>query len=247
MTFAHYLIPDWPAPSHVRACTTLRDGGHSQGAYQSFNMGWDILDNAEHVAQNHHQLCTELQLTQPPVWLRQQHGAHAVCAEKAEAFTQADASYTAMSGVPCVVLTADCMPILLCNRRGSHVAAIHAGWRGLASGIIASTLDKLQQPPADWLVWLGPTIGRHVYEVGDEVKAAFTQKYPEAESAFQPSPAGRWLADLYLLARQQLHRYGINAIYGGQYCTYSDATRFYSYRRDGKYTGRMASLIWMQE
>ncbi len=243
---AHYLTPDWPAPASIRACTTLRPGGHSQGAYASFNMALEVSDNIEHVKSNHQQLRTELDLKQQPVWLRQQHGIHVVCADKVtEPFPEADASYTSCLDAPCAVQTADCMPILLCNRQGSQVAAIHAGWRGLAGGIIAATLAVLGKPAADWLVWLGPAIGPDSYEVGDEVRAAFIAADAEASRAFRPSPAGRWLMDMYHLARRQLQQCGIPTVYGGNFCTYSDATRFYSYRRDGKMTGRMASLIWI--
>lgn len=242
---AHYLIPDWPAPPHIQACTTLRTDGHSQGKYSSFNMGGHVLDDAQHVAQNHQQLRDELTLQQDPYWLRQVHSASVVCADQTSPSPTADAAYTSTSGLACAVLTADCLPLLICDRQGSQVAAIHAGWRGLAAGIIPITLDALRIPVAECLVWLGPAIGPQAYEVGDEVREVFIQRDPPSQVAFVASSRGRWLANLYLLAKQQLAHYGINEVFGGQYCTYSDATRFYSYRRDGKLTGRMASLIWI--
>ena len=153
-----------------------------------------------------------------------------------------DSSHTDSSGVVCAVLTADCLPVLLCDRGGRRVAAVHAGWRGLLDGVIEQTIAAMGG--GELLAWLGPAIGPAAFEVGDEVRAAFLVHAPEAHTAFSPSPNGRWLADIYALARQRLQLAGVDAIYGGEHCTYSEAERFYSYRRDGV-TGRMASLIWM--
>ncbi len=244
---SHYLIPTWPAPAFVKACTTLRVDGHSKPPYDSFNLSTVVADDADAVAQNRRQLRAELKLKQEPVWIKQVHGTGAVCADTvSNNFPEADASYTDVPGIPCAVLTADCLPLLLCHRQGLQVAAIHAGWRGLASGIIEATLDELNAPYADWLVWLGPAIGPAAFEVGEEVRELFLQSDSQAHLAFKPTLPGKYLADIYQLARQRLLGYGVNRIYGGQYCTWSDAARFYSYRRDGEKAGRMASLIWIE-
>lgn len=157
---------------------------------------------------------------------------------------EADASFTTHSNVVCTVMTADCLPLLFCNRQGTVVAAAHAGWRGLLDGVIEATVLRMDVAARELLVWLGPAIGPAAFEVGDEVRDAFIAHDAEAASAFVPSPNGRWLADIYRLARQRLNKMGIAAIHGGHWCTYSDSERFYSYRRDGV-TGRMASLIWL--
>lgn len=244
---SHYLLPNWPAPKAVKACMTLRGDGHSQGGYSSFNLCDDILDSPDAVAKNRRQLLTELGLKREPAWIKQVHGVTVVSADKVLGVPEADAAYTSAIDLPCAVFTADCLPLLLCNRQATQVAAVHAGWRGLALGVIEATLTALNQPGDDWLAWLGPAIGPDRFEVGPEVRELFLQTDPRAEQAFKPSPSGRWLANLYLLARQRLLHSGVNAIYGGEYCTYSDATRFYSYRRDGAVTGRMTSLIWLEK
>lgn len=242
----HYLFPTWPVPSFIKACTTLRMVGHSKPPYDGFNLSTVVPDDAEAVAQNRQQLRDELQLKQAPVWIKQVHGTGVIRADAPPAvFPEADASYTDIPGVPCAVLTADCLPLLLCHRQGLQVAAIHAGWRGLAAGVIEATLDELNAPYADWLVWLGPAIGPSAFEVGEEVRELFMQSDPQAHLAFKSTAPGKYLADIYQLARQRLVRYGVSHIYGGEYCTWSDATRFYSYRRDAEKSGRMASLIWI--
>jgi len=244
--YSHYLLPAWPAPATVKACTTLRMDGHSQPPYDSFNLSTMVLDDADAVARNRQQLSAELHLHREPVWIKQVHGNGVVRADAlSESFPEADAAWTDIPGVPCSVLTADCLPLLLCHPQGLQVAAIHAGWRGLAAGVIEATLDELNAPYTDWLVWLGPAIGPSAFEVGEEVRELFMQVDPQAHLAFKPTAPGKYLADIYQLARQRLLRYGVSHIYGGEYCTGSDATRFYSYRRDGEKAGRMASLIWI--
>ncbi len=238
------IIPDWPAPKRVRALTTTRRGGVSLPPYDSLNLGDHVGDDPAAVAENRRRLLTELELPQEPRWLTQVHGTCSADAAIVRQGCEADASYTDKVGVVCTVLTADCLPVLLCDRAGGQVAAVHAGWRGLLNGVIEQTIAAMDAE-ADMLAWLGPAIGPAAFEVGEEVRAAFLADAPEAEVAFVPSPGGRWLADIYSLARQRLHRAGISAIYGGEHCTFSEPERFYSYRRDGR-TGRMASLIWIE-
>jgi YfiH family protein len=241
----HYLTPSWPAPSCVKAYSSLRMEGHSQPPYDSFNLSAVVSDDADAVAKNRAQLVAELKLSHAPVWMKQVHGIEVVPAHNLPAvFPEADASWTDVPQLPCAVLTADCLPLLLCAPDGAQVAAIHAGWRGLAAGVIEATLDALDTNP-DWLVWLGPAIGPTALEVGEEVHRLFLQADSHAASAFQSLGSGKYVADIYTLAKQRLAGYGIDRIYGGEYCTYSDATRFYSYRRDKEKAGRMVSLIWI--
>ena len=244
MTELNLLRPEWPAPPNIQACVTTREGGVSSGAYASLNLAAHVADEVAAVQKNRALLKQALALPSEPVWLQQVHGAGVVDAADAEASRQADGAYTRARNVVCSVMTADCLPVLMCNRQGTRVAAAHAGWRGLHAGVIEQTVAALQQSPADLLVWLGPAIGPDAFEVGDEVKRAFEQDLVQAEQAFRASRPGHWWADIYLLAQQRLQRLGIEAIYGGGLCTFKDAQQFYSYRRDGK-TGRMASLIWM--
>lgn len=243
----HYLHPTWPAPAFIKACTTLRTKGHSKPPYDSFNLSTVVGDDPDAVAQNRAQLCAELELKQEPAWINQVHGTGVIRADQLHpnSFPEADASYTDVPGVPCAVLTADCLPVLLCHQKGLQVAAIHAGWRGLAAGVIEATLDELNAPYADWLAWLGPAIGPAAFEVGFEVRDLFMQADAHAQTAFTATGPNKYHADIYALARQRLLRYGVTQIFGGEYCTYTDATRFYSYRRDGEKAGRMASVIWI--
>lgn len=234
------ILPNWPAPRNVRACTTTRDGGVSLGPYASLNLGDHVGDDPAHVAENRARLRRELELPAEPLWLTQVHGT--AVAEGAGGC--ADASVAFGPGTVCTVMTADCLPLLLCDRAGTAVAAVHAGWRGLLAGVIEAAVSRLHVPGADLLAWLGPAIGPQAFEVGEEVRAAFVAEDAAAAVAFHPAPGGRWLADIYALARLRLARCGVTAVYGGELCTWSDAARFYSYRRDGV-TGRMASLIWL--
>jgi len=239
------LEPRWPAPRHIKACITLRTGGVSPAPYAQFNLGDHVGDKPEHVIANREILKNKLALPHEPIWIQQTHSIIAVEATPENTRKEADASYTSQPNQTCVILTADCLPILVCNKNGTHIAAIHAGWRGLANGVIEATLAKLNVPPEDLLVWLGPAISAKHYEVGHEVRDQFLSIQPNATHAFTPSPNQRWLADLYELARLRLKNIGVTTTYGGEYCTYSDKNLFYSYRRDGKETGRMASLIWI--
>ncbi|GAB4289831.1 MAG: peptidoglycan editing factor PgeF [Thiohalomonadaceae bacterium] len=234
------ILPDWPAPSQVHACATTRLGGVSTGPYASLNLGDQVGDDPACVAENRARLRDELQLPAEPLWLTQVHGV-AVAEGRGGC---ADASVAFAPGTVCTVMTADCLPLLLCDRAGTRVAAVHAGWRGLLAGVIEAAVARLGVPAAELLVWLGPAIGPQAFEVGDEVRTAFTAEDTAATAAFRPSPGGRWLADIYALARLRLARCGVNVVHGGGLCTFSDAARFYSYRRDGV-TGRMASLIWL--
>lgn len=234
------ILPDWPAPPNVRACTTTRDGGVSVGPYASLNLGDHVGDDPAHVTENRARLRRELALPAEPLWLTQVHGIAVAGGEGG----CADASVAFAPGTVCTVMTADCLPLLLCDRAGTRVAAVHAGWRGLLAGVIEAALARLAVPGGELLVWLGPAIGPESFEVGEEVRTAFMAEDAAASAAFRPSPGGRWLADIYALARLRLARSGVAAVYGGDLCTYSDAARFYSYRRDGV-TGRMASLIWL--
>lgn len=236
------MIPDWPAPACVRAMMTTRTGGVSTGPYASFNLGLHVGDDPQSVAQNRQRLCA--QLPAAPLWLDQVHGTTVVEADAAPAGIRADAAFTSRHHTVCAVQTADCLPVLLCDREGSQVAAAHAGWRGLAAGILEATVRAMKTPPDRLLAWLGPAIGPQAFEVGEEVRAAFTQEDPHAANAFVAHGESKWLADIFLLARQRLQRAGVTCVHGGTACTFSDAQRWFSHRRD-RITGRMAALIWI--
>ena len=236
------LQPDWPAPARVKSLQTLRSGGVSVAPWASFNLGDHVGDDPLHVAANRDALTACL--PSAPCWLQQVHGTLAVNAENTPKPAVADAAFTRQVGRVCAVMTADCLPVLFCDRTGSVVAAAHAGWRGLLGGVLESTMAAMAVPPDQVLAWLGPAIGPSAFEVGDEVRAAFVAELPAAGAAFAPCGQGKWLADLYALARLRLARAGVTAVYGGNACTYSDPTRYFSYRRDGV-TGRMATLIWL--
>lgn len=237
-----YLCPDWPAPANVRALQTLRRGGSSLPPWDDFNLGGHVGDVAAHVAANRASL-REL-LPNEPRWLEQVHGIAAVDAAESAQLVRADAAYTRQAGCVCAVMTADCLPVLLCDRAGSVVGAAHAGWRGLAAGVLESTISAMGVASSELLAWLGPAIGPQCFEVGDDVRAAFLARDPVAGSAFVAGRSGKWLADIYMLARLRLNLAGVVSISGGNYCTASDSARFFSYRRDGV-TGRMATLIWL--
>ena len=240
-----FIIPDWPAPANVHAAVTTRRGGVSAPPYDSFNLATHVEDDPAAVAANRARLRDALELPAEPLWLNQVHGTGVVDAAVAEQGNDADGAFATAPGAVCAVMTADCLPVLLCDRAGTRVAAAHAGWRGLLNGVVEAAVEALDSPPAELLAWLGPAIGPDAFEVGEEVRDAFLKDDPGAEEAFRPSPAGRWLADIYRLARRRLVRMGLSAVHGGGLCTFSDAERFYSYRRDGR-TGRMASLIWLE-
>jgi hypothetical protein len=242
-----WIVPDWPAPHGVRALVTTRAGGVSRGAHAGLNLGLHSGDAVEDVARNRAEL--RRWLPAEPLWLRQVHGTTVVEAEETEGSPEADAAVARRPGTVCAALTADCLPLLICDQEGTVVAAAHAGWRGLYSGVIEQTLRIMDRPPESLLAYLGPAIGPSAYEVGAEVREAFIAAAPgdeaEAGAAFRPGSPGKFYADLYALARQRLVHWGVHRIYGGGYCTYTERERFYSYRRDGA-TGRMASLIWIE-
>ena len=236
------IVPDWPAPANVHALTTTRRRGVSRGPYADFNLADHVGDDPAAVAANRTRL--RLHLPAEPLWLRQVHGTRCVIAEDSVAGVEADASASFTPGTVCAVLTADCLPVLFCDVQGTAVAAAHAGWRGLAAGVLEKSALALRRPPEDVIVWLGPAIGPAAFEVGDEVRAIFVAHDAAAARAFVPHGAGKWLCDLHELARQRLAALGVRHVSGGEPCTATDADRFYSYRRDGA-TGRMASLIWL--
>lgn len=243
------LVPDWPAPPNVKCLMTRRTGGVSQAPWTSFNLGDHVGDDLAHVAAN--RAILRRSLPAQPGWLKQVHSARVVDLQKVDfqkpdADLEADASFTRQPAQICTVLTADCLPVLFCDRAGTVVAAAHAGWRGLADGVLEATVAAMQVPPAEVLAWMGAAIGPQAFEVGDEVRQVFVAQHAEAPAAFVPQPLpGKWLADIYQLARMRLEQVGVQAIYGGGHCTYQEADSFYSYRRDGV-TGRMASLIWLE-
>lgn len=249
MTALDLIRPDWAAPVHVRAVATTRTGGASRLPWASLNLGDHVGDDPLAVARNRGLLRDALGLPREPVWLKQVHGTAVVDAAVAGDRAAADASWTTSPGIVCAVLTADCLPVLFCNRMGTHVAAAHAGWRGLAAGVLESTVAWLAAAgarPESLLAWLGPAIGPESYEVGGEVREAFLRSDPSAEAAFRPGRPDRWLLDLYGAARHRLRRAGVMAVSGGDYCTLADPDRFFSHRRDGV-TGRQATLIWLEE
>lgn len=238
------IFPDWPAPARVRAASTTRLGGVSRPPYDTLNLGAHVGDDPAAVITNRQRLIQSLELPAEPAWLNQVHGNRVAVAEQACLPVEADAACAQEPGKVCVVMTADCLPVLLCDRMGSRVAIAHAGWRGLAEGVIGATVAGIGCNPGDLMAWLGPAIGPDAFEVGEEVRAAFLTWDPDNHTHFKPSPAGRWLADIYGLARHQLHGLGVSVVYGGHWCTFTDRERFFSYRRDGR-TGRMASLVWL--
>lgn len=240
-----WIVPDWPAPARVRSLATTRQGGVSTGVYASLNLGDHVGDDAQAVAENRRRVAAVLPAA--PLWLNQVHGAHALDAGNEAAAASApaaDAAFARRPAAVCAVMTADCLPVLLCDQSGTVVAAAHAGWRGLHAGVLERTVAAMDCPGAQLLAWLGPAIGPAAFEVGDEVRTAFVSVDAKADAAFAALRPGKWLADIYLLARLALARTGVTAIYGGNYCTVQEAARFFSYRRDGA-TGRMASLIWL--
>ena len=241
-----WLSADWAAPAGICAGTSYRYGGVSEGPYASLNLALHVGDSPKAVLENRRRLS----LPGEPLWLNQVHGhtvvdAGLISTQNPTRNIDADAAYTTQAGIICAVLTADCLPILLCDRRGMRVAAVHAGWRGLAAGVIEQTVAALMVPGDELLAWLGPAIGPRAYEVGSEVRDAFVQHNNDAACAFKPGRSGHCWMDIYLLACQRLRRLGVNAISGGDHCTLQEVDRFYSYRRDGV-TGRMASVIWIE-
>jgi len=248
---ATWVEPDWPAPGGVRALSTLRMGGASAAPYASLNLGAHVGDLPKAVAENRRSLAAAAGLPAEPVWLRQVHGVNVVDLDATElneaaiALDPADAAITRRWGRVCAILTADCLPVLLAADTGDVVAAAHAGWRGLAGGVIEATVSVLKVAPDRLMAWLGPAIGPKHFEVGAEVREALLVGDPGAEAAFAPNARGRFMADLGQLARRRLAGLGVSRIYGGGECTYTEADRYFSHRRDGV-TGRQATLIWLE-
>ncbi|RYM57194.1 purine nucleoside phosphorylase YfiH [Serratia proteamaculans] len=238
------ILPDWPLPAGVKACSTTRHGGVSLPPYDSLNLGTHVGDEERAVADNSRRLVAGASLPQMPVWLEQVHGTRVVRLDgQTPTDLQADAVYSNVPGQVCAVMTADCLPVLFYSQAGDEVAAAHAGWRGLCNGVLEQTLAAFAAQPGSISAWLGPAIGPQQFEVGPEVRAAFIAVDAVAAAAFTPQ-GDKFLADIYLLARQRLQRAGIHSIYGGDRCTVSEISHFFSYRRDG-ITGRLASLIWL--
>ncbi len=240
-----FIVPDWPAPPGVGCLVTTRQGGVSQGKFSSLNLGDHVGDDPKAVAANRGFVGRSLGAQ--PVWLNQVHGTRVV--DPAEQWRydvppEADAACTRRTGAACTVMTADCLPVLLCDDAGTVVAAAHAGWRGLLAGVLETTVAATGVPGTRLMAWLGPAIGPQAFEVGEEVRAAFVAAAPEATQAFHGVAGGKWLADIYLLARLRLKGQGVERVFGGNFCTFTEQDRFFSYRRDGQ-TGRMASMIWL--
>ncbi len=243
-----FLRPDWPAPDCVRALTTLRDGaGLSLPPFDRFNLGLHSGDDPDTVRANRDELVRHAALLGMPHWLKQVHGTTIAIEPdflQHDDEPEADAAIARTAGRVLAILSADCLPVLLCSRDGRVVGAAHAGWRGLAAGVLERTIEAMQAAPDTLMAWLGPAAGQQAYEVGEEVHAAFVDADTRNRDAFVATRAGHWLCDLYALARRRLADAGVTNVHGGGLCTISDAQRFYSYRRDGQ-TGRMASLIWI--
>ncbi|MBU0602516.1 MAG: peptidoglycan editing factor PgeF [Gammaproteobacteria bacterium] len=237
------IRPDWPAPARVQACVTTRLGGVSAAPFGAFNPAGHVGDDPAAVAQNRTLL--RAALPAEPVWLDQVHGCDVIDADAAAGGT-ADASLARRPGRVCAVLTADCLPVLMCDAQGATVAAVHAGWRGLAGGVLENAVARMGCEPCGVMAWLGPAIGPAAFEVGPEVRAAFTARLPDAGAAFHPGRGDRLHADIYLLARLALAGAGVTEVFGGGLCTVTQAGLFHSFRRDGR-CGRMASLIWLRE
>lgn len=253
---AGLLAVEWDAPPGVRAVMSTRAGGTSVAPWKSLNLGDHVGDRPERVAGNRQRLCLAAQVPAAPRWMRQVHGNSVALldAPDAAAVPEADAAVTTRAANVCVVLTADCLPVLLAARDGSAVAAAHAGWRGLAAGVLEATVDRLRMlatPGTALQAWLGPAIGPRRFEVGDDVREAFVARDRDSQASFVPTPDGRWLCNLYALARLRLAAAGVREITGGGHCTYDEEALFFSHRRDVQHrglagTGRMAALIWRQ-
>lgn len=240
-----WIEPEWPAPPHVRVLSTLRGGGVSDGPYASLNLAGHVGDRAEAVAANRLLLREAARLPDEPLWLEQVHGMVVVRHEGALAAPPcADAAVAFHPGRICAVMTADCLPVVFADRAGTRIGVAHAGWRGLVGGVLQATITALEVPPADLHAWLGPAIGPAAFEVGPEVRAAYLDRVPGSAACFTPNDRGRYLADIYGLARLVLGAAGVASVHGGGWCTHEDAQRFFSFRRDGV-TGRMATLAWL--
>ena len=240
---SEWVVPDWPAPQRVQACSTTRHGGVSVAPWNSLNLGAHVGDDEKHVMQNRQRL-TDGVLPAMPQWLNQVHGQDVVRLPADDRLPNADAAITRESGVVCAVMTADCLPVLFCSDDGNEVAAAHAGWRGLSNGVLEKTLAQFHRPAHHIHAWLGPAIGPQAFEVGAEVRSAFMAHDEQADSAFRPV-GDKYFADIWQLARQRLEAAGVRSISGSPRCTHTESANFFSFRRDG-ITGRMATLIWLR-
>ncbi|MGO1247865.1 MAG: peptidoglycan editing factor PgeF [Oceanisphaera sp.] len=242
------IQPYWPTPANVRSAQTTRLGGVSLPPFSSLNLGTHVGDSFANVEANRAQLAACLKLPTPPLWLEQVHGTRVLTLPDESGNLIADAVVSHTPGQVCTIMTADCLPVLFCDTAGTVVAAAHAGWRGLAAGVLEATLESMKVDPATVMVWLGPAIGPSAFEVGGEVRSEFMEYSPQAAYAFvahgDPN-YDKWLADIYQLARLRLKAVGVTQCYGGDFCTYTDSKHFFSYRRD-QVTGRQASLIWLE-
>lgn len=243
-----FIYPTWQVPSHIHAFCTTRTGGISQAPFDSLNLGSHVGDELADVLQNRQLLAQFARLPQAPIYLNQIHSTKVVRLPLAEnADLDADAVYTDQPNQVCLVMTADCLPVLFCSKDGKEIAAAHAGWRGLCDGMLEATIAEFKCPANEISVWLAPAIGQSAFQVGEEVVEQFCAVDEQARQAFVPDPSssGKFLGNLYQIARQRLNKLGVTEITGGDYCTYTDSENFFSYRRDGK-TGRMATLIWRE-
>jgi YfiH family protein len=246
MSAPDLILPDWPVPAGVRAAFTLRTHGVSRPPFDTFNVAAHVGDEPSAVAENRAALRASLELPAEPAWLEQVHGPRVVDLDRQtslDSLGRADASVSRTGGRICAIQVADCMPVLFAAADGSAVGAAHAGWRGLAGGVLEATVRAMNTPPGELLAWLGPAIGQAHFEVGEEVRAAFLAADAGAAQAFSSNERGRWQCDLHALAKRRLAAMGVARIHGGGWCTYADPTRFFSYRREGR-CGRMAALIW---
>ncbi len=241
------IYPNWQAPKNIKALTTVRSGGVSLPPFDSFNLGDHVCDDPKAVQQNRSLLVDKFDLPHQPLFLTQTHSTKVIELPFTGSNVEADAVYTQQANQVCLVMTADCLPVLFFNKEGTEVAAAHAGWRGLCDGILEETVAKFECPTSDIIVWLGPAIGPTAFQVGEEIIEQFCAFDSNAKLAFTPdlTTSGKFLGNLYQLATQRLNKLGITEISGGGHCTYTEQDKFFSYRRDKK-TGRMASLIWIE-
>lgn len=242
------ITPNWHAPEHIRAFTTVRTGGVSQVPFDSFNLGDHVGDNPTDVQHNRRLLVEQFGLPHFPLFLTQTHSTRVIRLPYDGDNLEADAVYTNQPNQVCLVMTADCLPVLFYSKDGKEVAAAHAGWRGLCDGVLENTVAEFTCSPVDICAWLGPAIGPNAFQVGKEVIEQFCAFDPQAELAFiaDPTTSGKFLGNLYQIAQQRLRKLGISEVFGGEHCTFTEQERFFSYRRD-KQTGRMASIIWRSE
>ncbi|MGH1538554.1 MAG: peptidoglycan editing factor PgeF [Gammaproteobacteria bacterium] len=239
-----YIIPNWPAPKNIHCISTTRKGGCSQKEFSSLNLGDHVKDNSKSIKNNRQLIKKDLSLPTEPVWLKQMHGSSVLSLDNnIPVNKEADAAYTNEVGLVCTVLTADCLPVVFCDQAGEHIAVAHAGWRGLVDGVLENTLQVMPIDNIKIMCWLGPAIGPNKFEVGEEVVEQFVAADEKHQYAFVEQGNGKYLANIYQLAKNILAKHNVEAIYGGEHCTYSESDTFYSYRRDGE-TGRIATLIW---